>query len=260
MVDAVDFAEITDGCPSGEGVFDQLMKSVKSHLKEEYDEQRIRGSEYTQVYLGGLQGAMSQAIQWQLGAQIAENQAALIAVQIEAQEKQVLLLEEQRQQLIAQTALIVEQTEGQTLNNLNIAKQGVILDVQEEQIVKGIELTTAQILQTEEATLTATYGRENTLPAQVAILTQKLITEEAQTKDVTAQGTVTGVLGKQKELYGKQTDGFDRDAEQKAARIVADVWGIAVSADVTGDSIPTEVNVTNMDEMLVDLKTSAGLD
>ena len=373
MVDEVRFAEITDGCPQGEGVFDQLMKSVKAHLLEEYDAQRIRGSEYTQVYLNSLSQAMGQSIQWQLGAQIAENQALLIEKQIENVEKQNLLLEEQRQLLIAQTAQTNQQTtnldleannipkqgdildaqedqlvrstetiiksleigglldkqleqvvaqtsnieqqgtnlEAEALNipkqgdildaqeeqlirstevitrslevdglldkqleqvvtqtsvtaqqgtnlaaeALNIPKQGDILDAQELQIGKSTELTTEQILQVQDSILTSTYNRDNTMPAQVAILDQKLITETAQTQDSTTQGVVEGVIGKQKVLYTNQADGFTRDAEQKASRIVSDLWGIAKSADVT--DVPYNINEQNMDLMVDALKIGA---
>ena len=437
MVDEVRFAEITDGCPQGEGVFDQLMKSVKAHLLEEYDAQRIRGSEYTQVYLNSLSQAMGQSIQWQLGAQIAENQALLIEKQIENVEKQNLLLEEQRQLLIAQTAQTNQQTtnldleannipkqgdildaqedqlvrstetiiksleigglldkqleqvvaqtsnieqqgtnlEAEALNipkqgdildaqeeqlirstevilkslevgglldkqveqivtqtanieqqgtnlgleannipkqgdileaqeeqlirstevitrslevdglldkqleqvvtqtsvtaqqgtnlvaeALNIPKQGDILDAQELQIGKSTELTTEQILQVQDSILTSTYNRDNTMPAQVAILDQKLVTEQAQTMDSTPlQGAVEGVIGKQKVLYTKQADGFTRDAEQKASRILSDIWGISVSADVGGGVTPLNVGQTEMDLMLDKLKAEAGL-
>lgn len=250
MVAEVQFAEITDGCPAGEGVFDQLMKSVKAHLKEEYDSQRIRGSEYTQVYIGSLTQAMTQAIQWQLGAQIAENQARLIEVQIENGEKQTLLLEEQRQLLIAQTAHAEQQTVNLALDAVNIPKQGDVLDAQEGQILKQVEVATEQARNT-------AYQTDETMPAQKAILDQKLITEEAQTKESTTQGIVEGVIGKQKSLYTNQAEGFIRDSEQKASRIVSDLWGIAKSADVV--SIPTNIQDAEMDLMLDKLKSEAGL-
>ncbi|AUR87171.1 virion structural protein [Vibrio phage 1.097.O._10N.286.49.B3] len=252
MAQEVQFAEITDGCPEGQGVFDQLMKSIKAHLKEEYDAQRIRGSEYTQVYLNSLQTAMGQSIQWQLGAQIAENQALLIEKQIENAEKQNLLLEEQRQLLIAQTAQVVQATANAVLEADNIPKQGDVLDAQEEQILKQVEVATSQARNTE-------YQTDSVLPAQVAILDQKLITESAQTQDSTSQGVVEGVIGKQKVLYTNQADGFIRDSEQKASRIVSDLWGISVSADVDGAVIPDEINKTNMDQMLAKLKAEANL-
>ena len=253
MTDQVVFKDITDGCPAGDGVFDQLMKSIKSHLMEEYTANRIRGSEYTQVYLQSLQTAMQQSIQWQLGAQIAENQAKLIEKQVEQAEKQLLLLEEQRQLLIVQTDQARQQTVNLALDADNIPKQGDLLEAQTEQVGKQTELIVLQA-QAQQ------YNVEETLPAQKAILDQKLITEEAQTKTTTSQGPVEGQLGAQRGLYLKQTEGFDRDAEQKASRIVSDIWGISVSADVADTLIPDNVVKTQMDEMLSDLKNKAGLD
>lgn len=248
----VEFEEITTGCIHGDGVFDQLMKATKAHLKEEYDAQRIRGSEYSQVYLGSLQSAMSQSIQWQLGAEIAKNQALLIEKQIEGQEKQNLLLEEQRALIIAQTAQVEAQTamtQQQTINLAteldNMVKQGIILDTQGAQAVYTLdELMPAQLAKTETET---------------NILNQKLITEEAQTKDTTTQGAVTGLIGKQKELYGKQADGFDRDAEQKATRLITDTWGIAVSSDLDGDAVPSEVSKSKIDEVVRHIRQGADI-
>ncbi len=252
-IEEVTFDEITNGCPSGDGIFDKLMSSVKAHLKEEYDAQRIRGSEYTQVYLGGLQGAMSQAIQWQLGAQIAENQAKLIEVQIENAEKQNLLLDEQRALIIAQK----ENTEQQTLNLqaelLNIPKQGDILEAQRDNISGQTGLTAAKAL-TEE------YNLSTALPAQTAILDQKLITEEAQTKDATSQGAVEGALGKRNTLLTRQAEGFERDAEQKASRAIFDTWGMAIGSGIDGSEFPAEVQTNKLDEVIRHLREGANIE
>lgn len=231
MATDVEFTEITDGCPAGQGVFDQLMKSVKAHLKEEYDAQRIRGSEYTQVYLGGLTNAMGQAIQWQLGAEIAKNQALLISAQIEGQEKQNELI-------AAQVALAEQQLLNLRQDLENSITQGAIAQYQLDFILP------AQREKTEN---------------EASILGQKIITEEAQTKDVTSQGPVTGIMGRQRDLYENQAEGFIRDGEQKAARILSDVWGINYSADVSAEATPDNVAKTNMDSMLGELRANAGL-
>jgi hypothetical protein len=39
------------------------------------------------------------------------------------------------------------------------------------------------------------------------------------------------VLGKQKLLYAAQTNGFTRDAEQKAAKILVDSWNVRRTTD-----------------------------
>lgn len=65
------------------------------------------------------------------------------------------------------------------------------------------------------ATITKT-GKETDL------LNQKMLTEKAQITDLGVDDN--SVIGKQKRLYQAQTDGFARDAEQKAAKIMIDTW------------------------------------
>lgn len=67
--------------------------------------------------------------------------------------------------------------------------------------------------------------------AEVNLLIQKRETELAQVSDVVSTGTVAGVIGKQKALFQKQTDGFDRDAEQKLAKIMVDTWSVRQTTD-----------------------------
>lgn len=60
---------LTTAAVDGEGVFDQLMKSVKLHLDEEYSSQRITGNEYSTVYLGALTAVLQTSIQFLLNEQ-----------------------------------------------------------------------------------------------------------------------------------------------------------------------------------------------
>jgi len=78
--------------------------------------------------------------------------------------------------------------------------------------------------------------------AEVTLLSQKANTELAQTADIVVVGdpmlntssTVTGVVGKQKALFGAQTTGFARDAEQKAAKIYQEAWSVDASINSIG--------------------------
>lgn len=70
--------KLTDGSTTGNGVFDKLMEAVKSHLKEEYDAQRITGSDYADVYMGTMQATLQTSVQFLLN----EQQAHQIAAQI----------------------------------------------------------------------------------------------------------------------------------------------------------------------------------
>lgn len=56
--------ELTTGTVGGDGVFDVLITSVKAHLKEEFDKQRITGKEYAQVYLTTMNATLAQAIEY----------------------------------------------------------------------------------------------------------------------------------------------------------------------------------------------------
>ena len=266
MADPVDFKEITDGCPKGTGIFDQLMKSVKAHLKEEYDEQRIRGSEYTQVYLGSLQSAMAQAIQWQLGAQIAANQAELINEQITNANKQGYLTDAQRAQVEAQTLLTGAQRENVIAEKANIGKQGMLIEANIAATDANRELTDARTETEIVNRETAEFNKDRMLPAQEAVLLQKYKTEQAQTKDTlhnidgTTAYNVSGALGKRNDLMKKQTDGFDRDAEQKAARTIIDTWGMAIGSDIDGTSFPGQVGTDQLDTLILGLREKSGID
>lgn len=138
----LDITDLTDGTVDGTGVFDQLMKAAKAHVDSEYEKNRIKGAEYATVYLGTIQSAMAQSIQYMVSQP-----------QIEKTQAEIDLLEQRRKTEIAQ-----------------------ILDQ-----VDGVD--------------------------------------------------VTGVIGKQKTLYQAQTDGFARDAEQKMAKLMSDVWSVQRTTD-----------------------------
>jgi hypothetical protein len=78
--------------------------------------------------------------------------------------------------------------------------------------------------------------------AEVALLNQKTQTELAQVADVVATGTVVGIIGKQKLLFAKQTDGFDRDAEQKLAKLLIDSYAVRLTTSGDGDSTAAGLN------------------
>jgi hypothetical protein len=78
--------------------------------------------------------------------------------------------------------------------------------------------------------------QKNKLKAEIDLLKQKLYTEQAQTLPGTYEAPTTiavvdGIMGKQNTLYANQAAGFIRDAEQKAAKIMLDNWGIQLSKD-----------------------------
>ena len=80
----------TDGVVTGDGAFDDLMEAVNTQLKNQFDLGRITGTDYANVYLGAMQFAIQNAVQFTLGEQNANKQAALIDKQATTEEKKAL--------------------------------------------------------------------------------------------------------------------------------------------------------------------------
>jgi hypothetical protein len=71
MATVIDIDKVTDGSVSGDGSFDRLAKAMSNHIQQEYDAGRITGSDYANVYLGGIQSAMAQSVQFELNRTLA---------------------------------------------------------------------------------------------------------------------------------------------------------------------------------------------
>lgn len=192
-------AQLTEGSLSGDGVFDVLMNATKAHLESEYAKNRIRGPEYSQVYLASMQAVLQQATAFLLTKDKAANEAAMVAAQI-------ALLEQQRLNAIAEHNVLLAQK----------CKLDAEYDVLMEQKLKSA--------------------------AENQLLVQKVITERAQVQAIGVDAD--SVIGKQKSLYQAQTDGFKRDAEQKAAKLMVDSWNIRRTTD--------EATVADQTNMLAD--------
>jgi hypothetical protein len=101
--------------------------------------------------------------------------------------------------------------------------------------------------------------------AEVDLLDQKTVSELAQTyntipvnEGLVATGyPVAGIMGAQKALFDKQTDGFDRDAEQKLAKIFSDMKATQIAAD--SDTTMTNTYMTNEDIGQIMVKAGDGI-
>lgn len=186
MAITITLPSLTEASLTGTGAFDVLMRALKEHLDTEYKAGRISGSDYANVYLGGLNQVMQTALAFVLQSQKAGLEAELIAKQIELVNQQRINAEVEMRVLQAQ-----------------VCKLQAEFDLIQEQKLKGV--------------------------AETALLTQKVVTERAQTLAVGVDAD--SVLGKQKALYQAQTDGFTRDAEQKAAKLMVDSWNVRRTTD-----------------------------
>lgn len=102
--------------------------------------------------------------------------------------------------------------------------------------------------------------------AENRLLNQKAVTELAQTSNFIPIGTglnvetvVAGIIEKQKGLFQKQTDGFDRDAEQKLAKIMVDTWSVRQSTDGTADSAIAGLNEAEIRTVLNKVRSGVSI-
>lgn len=229
---------VTDTTVEGAGAFDVLMRGFRSHLKEEWEANRITGDDYTKAYIALTESAMSQSIQFLL-------------------QKDQSFWQAQALQLQAFTAQVQFET-----------SKVVMADAQySASAQKANYALTKMKVATEEITYcTAKYNLANMLPAQLILLQkqQTMVSEQtdaqrAQTLDTRADGQpVLGVLGKQKELYGQQITSYKRDTELKVAKIFSDSWTVQKTID-EGLVPPTSFTNPEIEKVMVDLRTKADL-
>lgn len=177
-------ADLTTKAIDGTGVFDELMETTQIRLQAEYSNNRIRGTEYSQVYLGAMQAVMQQSVAFLLGKQQADAQAELTKQQtlnlVSEEEniaKQGLLLTEQvlklqqeiqygkKQELLIDAQILKIRQENLVLAN-EVAKGVHEILIAEQQVNK---VTAEAALVTEQVNLTT----QNTLKAEQEVLNLK---------------------------------------------------------------------------------------
>lgn len=160
----------------------------------------------------------------------------------------------QASQASAETALI-----RQRETNLTVEKN--ILDIKE--LMDSYEQSTIQPQQ-----YAILLEQENKLQAENDLLKTKADSEIAQVKDSWVSrldnsainiGNRTGIMGQQKALYKQQTLGFQRDAEQKYAKIMMDSWAVRFSQDPTNNAYVPDLHFTVNDVELAMNTMNTGL-
>jgi hypothetical protein len=262
---AIPLTDITAGTLEGKGAFDVLMRAAKVHLDEEFRKNRFKTDEYADIYLGTMTQVLQQSMQFVLMQAKADKEVALIEAQINHTNTQKDLVFQQKVNLITENAnlvlqgdklaaektllaqqnvkmleeiqLLQQQQVNLALDAANIPKQGQMLDAQKAKVDTDTAVSAQQVINLQsdklvkDAQATQITKQTEKHDTEIAVLAQKVKTEQAQILDTVDGNAVTGVLGKQKALYTAQTDGFQRDAEQKAAKMFFDVWSVQRTTD-----------------------------
>lgn len=222
---------LTERVVDGNGSFDRIMTSIKAHLKEEYDNNRITGPEYTKAYIALTEAALATGLEFVL-----------------QKDKSYW------DQIIAQAQAINARIAADKARmELAIAK------VQAELAKAQYALTKTQIATSASEYTASKYNTEEMLPKQKELVEQQINQAIAQTKDTLPDGsTVAGFIGKQKELTDMQIEAYTKDSQIKAAKVFSDAWAVIRTTDE--DTIPpTGFTKDPIDTVLTAIKNANDL-
>lgn len=207
--------DLTQAKVEGTGAFDTLMRAMVGHLELEFNKGRLRGADYANVYLNSLTPVLQNSVVFLLQKDEAAGKAALVEAQVRLTEVQILLAEAELAREILNKELIAAQVDKTKAETVNLTQQLNNLLAEECVLKSQFDINKSQNLQ---------------VVAQTTLVNQKVATEKAQTSGVGIEPT--SVIGKQIKLYEAQSEGFKRDAEQKAAKIMIDSWNVRRTTDV----------------------------
>lgn len=198
---------LTQAKVSGTGVFDVLMEANKVHLDAEFKANRIKGPEYSQVYLGSLVAILNTSVQFLLTKDKTALEAQLLEKQIELAVIEVQKSTAQLAQISAQTGLINQQTANALAEHAIILANADKIAAEVAHINAQTAVAIQQELNLEDDLLTAAKQREK--------LTQDILNSAAQVLHTEAQTALVAqqALNLEDELLtaAKQRNKIDQD-------------------------------------------------
>jgi len=188
------------------------------------------------------------------------NLTSMLPAQKLMVEAQKLLVDAQKSNETNKAAQVLVQTS-------NLGKEGSILDYNLATMLPAQKLLVdAQKAETTQKTTNLatensvqSYNLTNILPKQLALIGEQVEVQRAQTLNNRTDGTtITGSIGKQKDLYTQQITSYQRDAELKAAKLFTDAWITQKTID-EGLLAPSGFQNASLDAVLTKVKTNNGL-
>ena len=248
--------ELTQGAVAGSGVFDKIMSSNGSHIEAQYLKQIIGKSDVASIYIAAIQAVMPQAIQFLLEKDKSFWAAKLVQIQAQnaSLERTRLIAEIETAKLVAHRA----HAEAYTAQVSAYIAQSQYANskLQLTKVLQEINTLEARQALDEEAFNEAWLKTHTTMPSggaagghaqkdfllkdaalvtaqkQQDLLTAQTNVQRAQTYDTNTDTTpVAGIMGVQKALYTQQIQSYKDDGQNKAVKVVADLWTSAKALD-----------------------------
>lgn len=153
--------ELTTGTPDGTGVFDALMRAMRSQLDTEYTNGRIRGPEYAKVFTEALGVCAQVGVQYALARVKASHEVAILQQQLLNLQEELLNTQASRARTDAETdranaeILLLDQKKTTELAQVNatgvnpnsvIGSQLTLYQNQANSFIRDAEQKAAEIL------------------------------------------------------------------------------------------------------------------
>jgi len=171
--------------------------------------------------------------------------------EIQVNDAQIAKLEEDAKLIAAQISKMAEEEQLISAQITKLGKESLNVEADTALVAaKTVNVPLeGNVLTANECKLKAEYDvllkQKGKVDSETAVLNQKQVTEKAQTDGTGV--SAASIVGRQMGLYKAQADGFVRDAEQKAAKIMADTWNVRRTTDesVVADGINklSDVNI-----------------
>lgn len=227
---------------SGTGAFDVLMQTATLHINNEYEDGRISGTDYANVYLGSLQTVLAQAVQFILQEQEAGKKADLIDSQIAEQTAATIRLDKESEEKLdlvrAQTAKEYEaikfSQDKTTRDNLLNAKQ--ITKIEEETFNVQSDTTDKNYV-----TQVSRPGEAASVNSDIAIKAQ----QEYMLKEKNGGVLVTYTF------YVNGVDGVTAETTDLTL-----VVGSVISTEITSSNLGDGVSTTALDKEILEAKNN----
>jgi len=264
MPDPITIADYTGATVDGTGSFDVMMRSVKAHVSAEYNNGRITGAEYANVYLGALQSTMDRALDFLITRDKLNLEIGLLALQttkltIEKDIAAQQLL--QMEQEVLKSAVLVTLTEAQVtqmgLQNSQIEEQSLLIAAQTAKATNEVLQLTAQTAQVVEQTALIAEQRLKVSDEIEAINAQTALTQSQTTvsdKQALKLAADTLLTTSQKAVSDQQTLKLTQDtinAVSENTVLIAQQCKLTAEFDL----ISEQVNKTTAEKELLAQKT-----
>ena len=251
--------DLTTRTVGGNGTYDAIMASQAAHLKDEFNQGRITGAEYTKAYIALAQSAAGQAIQFLLGKDqaywasvIAQGQALTARVQHETAKVQLA---------IAQVEMN-NQRAAFALNKIRLANEDAQYGINKYNLDNTLPSQKAQILQQTTNLISEELG----IVAKTAQTTQQTTNLAAEALNIPKQGDVLDkqalqIVQQTTNLVSEEllTDAKTAQTTQQTANLLEEKGNITKQGTVlTNQAAQITQQTTNLvsEELLTDAKTA----